>query len=664
MSDGMEEIIDDFITEAEESLDKIDPLFVELEEKGYDSELMNGIFRSVHTIKGAAGFLGFQDIVDVSHKTESLLKKLRDGDLSVSSSLITLILKSVDMLKALLQIIKTKGARPEDMDSLLGELDSTLVAATSETASVEPPAAEPTMQEAVDLAVSETAREWPEDNIRLSDEVPAPPLQEAPVTEPAADETAPVDKHDKAADIHEEASMAEAVSMAIDSVLAVDDGASVEKTSVATPVKAEAKVPDVAAPASDRPETQKRAQAQPTKNVIQTLRVDVDRIDKVMNLTGEIVLVRNRLLNIAGYLDQKYAGDDHVDGLQESVSFLDLITADLQLGVMKMRMQPIKKVFGKFPRLVRDISQNLGKDVHLSISGEDTEVDRTVIERIGDPLVHIIRNAIDHGIESIAERQKKGKSTKGLVEISAYQQGSQIVIEVSDDGRGINVPAIKAKALQNGLISEEDAQRMTDKEAINLIFTAGFTTVEVASELSGRGVGMDVVKTNIAKLNGYVDIMTTEDVGTTLRISIPLTLAIIQALMIRTGGVQYAIPLGVIEETIKITQDDIDNVTGQPVLKIRDRVFTMAELTDVLNTPRPEHELADRYVLVIAVGDRHFCIAVDELLGQEEVVIKAIDGIDTDTTGILGATITGEGKIVLILDPSGMSRVVAGFKSV
>lgn len=661
MSDGMEEIIDDFITEAEESLDKIDPLFVELEEKGYDSELMNGIFRSVHTIKGAAGFLGFQDIVDVSHKTESLLKKLRDGDLSVSSSLITLILKSVDMLKALLQIIKSKGERPADMDSLLGELDSTLVAATADAASGEPPAAEPTMQEAVDLAVSETAREWPEDNIRLSDEVPAPPLEEAPETEPVAGETAP---QDNAAEIHEEASMAEAVSMAIDSVLAVDDGAAVEKTSVATPVKAAAKVPEVAAPASDKPEIQKRAQAQPTKSVMQTLRVDVDRIDKVMNLTGEIVLVRNRLLNIAGYLDQKYAGDDHVDGLQESVSFLDLITADLQLGVMKMRMQPIKKVFGKFPRLVRDISQNLGKDVHLSISGEDTEVDRTVIERIGDPLVHIIRNAIDHGIESIAERQSKGKPTKGVVEISAYQQGSQIVIEVSDDGRGINVPAIRAKALQNGLISEEEAQRMTDKEAINLIFTAGFTTVEVASELSGRGVGMDVVKTNIAKLNGYVDIMTTEDVGTTLRISIPLTLAIIQALMIRTGGVQYAIPLGVIEETIKITQDDIDNVTGQPVLKIRDRVFTMAELTDVLNTPRPEHELGDRYVLVIAVGDRHFCIAVDELLGQEEVVIKAIDGIDTDTTGILGATITGEGKIVLILDPSGMSRVVAGFKSV
>ena len=678
MSDGMEEIIDDFITEADESLEKIDPLFVELEEKGYDSELMNGIFRSVHTIKGAAGFLGFQDIVDVSHKTESLLKKLRDGEMSVSSGLITLILKSVDMLKALLQIIKTKDARPVDMDSLLGELDSALVDFSPDSALKEPLAAEPTMQEKADLSVEETAREWPGDEILLSEDTHVPPEEEAPETveppvaafeeeapeiEPMADEPEPEMDED-----HEEASMAEAVSMAIDSVLSVGEEPPVEETGVATQAQPRAEEPAVAAPASDKPEAQKKSaspqQAPPAKSVMQTLRVDVNRIDKVMNLTGEIVLVRNRLLNIAGYLDQKYSGDDHVDGLQESVSFLDLITADLQLGVMKMRMQPIKKVFGKFPRLVRDISQNLGKDVHLSISGEDTEVDRTVIERIGDPLVHIIRNAIDHGIESVAERQRKGKSAKGLVEISAYQQGSQIVIEVSDDGRGINVSAIKAEALQHGLISEEDAQRMTDKEAISLIFNAGFSTVEVATELSGRGVGMDVVKTNISKLNGYVDVMTTEDVGTTVRINIPLTLAIIQALMVRAGDVQYAIPLGVIEETIKITQEDIDNVTGQPVLRIRERVFTMAELTDVLNAPEPEHELGDRYVLVIAVGDRHFCIAVDELLGQEEVVIKAIDGIDTDTTGILGATITGEGKIVLILDPSGMSKVVSGLKSV
>ena len=671
MSDGMEEIIDDFITEAEESLEKIDPLFVELEEKGYDSELLNGIFRSVHTIKGAAGFLGFQDIVDVSHKTESLLKKLRDGDMSVSSGLITLILKSVDMLKALLGVITAKGERPADVDPLLGELDGALVTdpgALPEGQGQAEHAPEPTMQQRADSFLADAAQE--------AETVEAEEAEEA--TEIAlSEETPPVEEEEQ----QEGASVSQAVSEAIDSVFSVDDAlldedahltysaketeeaqeAEIPESQVAQ-VSAELKTPEK--PGAGQPDTQQKAmaaaQAQPAKSVMQTLRVDVDRIDKVMNLTGEIVLVRNRLLNIAGYLDQKYAGDDHVDGLQESVSFLDLITADLQLGVMKMRMQPIKKVFGKFPRLVRDISQNLGKEVHLGISGEDTEVDRTVIERIGDPLVHIIRNAIDHGIEGIEQRQGKGKAAKGLVEISAFQQGSQIVIEVSDDGRGINVDAVKKKAVLQGFATEEEVQRMTDKEAINLIFNAGFSTVEVASELSGRGVGMDVVKTNISKLNGYVDVMTTKDVGTTVRISIPLTLAIIQALMVRAGGMQYAIPLGVIEETLKITPSDIDNVTGQPVLKIRERVYTLAELTDVLNSPAPEEEVSNRYVLVIAVGERQFCIAVDELLGQEEVVIKAIEGIDTDATGILGATITGEGKIVLILDPSGMSRVVAG----
>jgi two-component system chemotaxis sensor kinase CheA len=392
--------------------------------------------------------------------------------------------------------------------------------------------------------------------------------------------------------------------------------------------------------------------------------VDVNRIDKVMNLTGEIVLVRNRLLNISDYFEARYSSDPHVEGLQEAVSFLDLVTSDIQLAVMKMRMQPIKKVFGKFPRLVRDISQNLGKEVQLNISGEDTEVDRTVIERIGDPMVHIIRNAIDHGIEPVEERTGRGKPARGVVDISAYQQGSHIVIEVSDDGRGIDIERVKEAAVFRGLVSEEEAARMTQKEAANLIFLPGFSTLETATELSGRGVGMDVVKTNTSKLNGYVEVLTTRDVGTTLRISIPLTLAIIQALMVRTGGIQYAIPLGPIEETLKVGLDEIDDVTGSRVIAIRDRVHSIAELAEILGYSVPPGSTTHRYVLVLAIGDRRFCVAVDELLGQEEVVIKAIDGIDTDSTGILGATITGEGKIVLILDPSSLSKMVTGITAV
>jgi two-component system chemotaxis sensor kinase CheA len=608
MADGMEEIIDDFVTEAEEALDRVDPLFVELEEKGHDRELLNDIFRSVHTIKGAAGFLGFQGIVDVSHRTENLLKKLRDKEMAATSGLISLILRSVDMLKALLGHIRAADGVEEDIAPLLGELDSARDGAIKEEKPASPEAVEAPAAPAEEEAPAETPA-------GPAAETPAGPAAETPAGESEA-QVAP--KKTEAAE-------------------------AVEKAPVAgeTPK-------DAAAP----------------KGFVQTLRVDVDRIDQVMNLTGEIVLVRNRLLNIGTFLDGKYPGDTHVEGLQETVSFLDLVTADMQLAVMKMRMQPIRKVFGKFPRLVRDISQNLGKEVQLNISGEDTEVDRSVIERIGDPMVHIIRNAIDHGLEPVAERKRKGKPPKGLVDISAYQQGSQIVIEVSDDGRGLDIEAIRRKAVSKGIVSEEEAQRLMEKEAANLIFLPGFSTLEKATELSGRGVGMDVVRNNVSKLNGYVEVLSTKDTGSTFRISIPLTLAIIQALMVRTGGTQYAIPLATIEETLKVDSSDIDNVTGNRVLSIRDKVHSLAELADILGYSGPAGAREHRYVLLIAIGDRKFCVAVDELLGQEEVVIKAIEGIDTDATGILGATITGEGKIVLILDPSSLSRMVTGIAAV
>jgi two-component system chemotaxis sensor kinase CheA len=594
----MDEIIDDFVMEAEESLEKIDPMFLELETKGFDKEILNDIFRSMHTIKGAAGFLGFQSIIDVAHSTEGLMKNLRDGHLKVSSSLISLVLKSVDMIKLLLVHIKARDNQEEDISPLLEELDIVLKGGV-------------------------------------------PPVINGPPAETA------VQSHDETGP--EEYEAAELVAP--------------ESTEPADFVEQEAPEPVKTDVDAEKPVESSKAASIP-KGGVQTLRVDVDRIDKVMNLTGEIVLVRNRLLNIVNFLESRYSTDEYVEGLQETVSFLDLVTSDIQLAVMKMRMLPIKKVFGKFPRLVRDISQGLGKDVQLSISGEETEVDRSVIERIGDPMVHIIRNAIGHGLEPPGERKAKGKPVKGIIDITAYQQGNQIMIEVADDGKGIDVEKVKLKALERSLITKEEVNKMTDKEAANLIFHAGFSTVDEVTELSGRGVGMDVVKMNISKLNGYVEIITTKNVGTTFRISIPLTLAIIQALMVRSGGVQYAIPLSPIEETLKIEDKDMDMVAGNKVLTVRDSVLPLTELTDMLGYHGGEAAQDYRYVLVMAIGDRRFCVGVDELLGQEEVVIKAIDGIDTDMTGILGATITGDGKIVLILDPSSISKVITGIASI
>src|SRR5208337_3860426 len=324
----------------------------------------------------------------------------------------------------------------------------------------------------------------------------------------------------------------------------------------------------------------------------------------------------------------------------------------LQLAVMKIRMQPIQKVFGKFPRMVRDMSRTLGKDIDLEMFGEDTEVDKTVIENIGDPLVHIIRNSIDHAVEFAAERELKGKPKKGRIILSAYQKGTQIVIEVSDDGKGIDIDTVKRKALAKGLISEEESQKMSDDAAINLIFLPGFSTKDVSTELSGRGVGMDVVKTNVGKLNGYVEVISKKDIGTTFKISLPLTLAILQAMMVRVGAEYYAVPQSMIEETLRIRKSDIKDITGQRVLTIRGRVIPMFNMSDVLKVQNKDGDPGRDfiYVLVAIVGDRRFCIAVDELLGQEEIVIKTINGIESEECGILGATITGDGRVVLILD--------------
>jgi two-component system chemotaxis sensor kinase CheA len=598
MADEMDEIISEFITEAAESLEKIDPLFIELEIKGYDKDMLNDIFRSMHTIKGAAGFLGFKNIVDVAHKSESILKRLRDQEIIMSTSLMDAILKSVDMLKLLLQHLRIKDGVEEDIQQTITQLDNALNAAIgaggNAPAGEAPPATVP----------EQTKAEEPKAEI------------------PGHDEMKPAE----------------------------DIPTKVAKKPEAEPVNT---AQEQAAPPA------KTAATLPAQESLQTLRIDVERVDKVMDLTGEIVLVRNRLLTIANYLESRYADDENVEHLLGTVSFLDLVTSDMQLAVMKMRMQPLKKVFGKFPRVVRDLSNSIGKDVELVLSGEETEVDRSVIEHIGDPMIHIIRNAIDHGLESRDERARLGKPIKGTLAIRAYQQGNQIIIEVADDGKGIDVEKVKRKAVERMLITEEEAQRMADETAINLIFLPGFSTMDKATELSGRGVGMDVVKTNISKLNGYVEVITRKGTGSTFRISIPLTLAIIQALMVRAGGGQFAIPLAPIEETIKIGHSEIENVAGQKVLVVRGKVNPLFELTDILNTC-DRNGSDHRYVLVIAIGDRKFCVAVDELLGQEEVVIKTIHGIETESSYILGATITGEGKVVLILDLAGISRNMVG----
>ncbi|WP_297211674.1 MULTISPECIES: chemotaxis protein CheA [Thermodesulfovibrio] len=566
MADEIDEIINEFIVEAEEILEQLDPLFVELEQRGQDAEIINEIFRGMHTLKGAAGFLGFQNVVDVAHRAETILKKLREGEMSISPEITDAILKATDVLRTLISHIKSREDVKEDINPVLNLLDSVL--------------SQPSKPEEQESKVE---------------------------TEEKEEEKEPVKAE--------------------------------EEEKIQKPEETVSQIPK---------EKEKE---------VATLRVDVARIDKVMDLAGEIVLARNRLLNLANKLEVQYSGDENVESLIETTAFLDRVTSDLQLAVMKMRMQPLQKVFVKFPRMVRDLARNLGKEVELEIRGEDTEVDKSVIENIGDPLVHIIRNSIDHGIESPEERVAKGKPEKGKILIDAYQKGTQIVIDIIDDGKGIDVEVVKAKAITKGLITVEEAEKLSEDAIINLIFLPGFSTKEVSTEVSGRGVGMDVVKSNVAKLNGYVEIFTEKDKGTTFRISLPLTLAIIQAMMIQVGEEIYAIPQSMIEETLRVYVSQLKEVSGQRVFTIREKVLPVFILNELLGV-FGDNNSDKKYILVASVGDRRFCVAVDAVLGQEEIVIKTIHGIDSEACGIMGATITGDGKVVLILDLALISRKV------
>jgi two-component system chemotaxis sensor kinase CheA len=626
MSDEMEEIISEFITEAEESLDKIEPLFVELERKGEDPDLLNEIFRSMHTIKGAAGFLGFQSIVDVAHSSENIMKRLRDGEFPLSRELMDVILKAIDMLRLLLMHLKEKDGVEEDVAPLVSELDEALNNAMGASAKPEATASA-TAGGKTDSVQPGTASEQPA----------------------VSSETKETDEATGSESVKEPAQPEQCTPAA---VAPAGNG---DASSSGRSANAQA--------ADESQKLQKHGQKLKEK-LSQNLRVDVERIDKVMDLAGEVVLVRNRLLNIAGYFEQKHDNDPHLDSLVETVSFLDRVTSDLQLAVMKMRMQPIKKVVSKFPRFVRDMSATVNKDVDLEIFGENTEVDKTVIENIGDPLTHILRNSIDHGIEPAEERLAKGKPPRGKIIIDVYQKGNQIIIEITDDGKGMDVEKLKAKAVEKGLLTEDEAARMADDAATDIIFMPGFSTKDVATELSGRGVGMDVVKTNISQLNGYVEINTEKDVGTTFRICIPLTLAIIQALMVEVGGAKYAIPLSPIEETLQVTPEQINNVSGESMIVIRDKVCPLFELGKILDTgsngSNGSGSFENKYLIVISMGDKKFCLVVDRLLGQEEVVIKNLEGVDTSSSYVLGATITGDGKVVFILDVTALSRSLVG----
>ncbi|HQY57516.1 MAG: chemotaxis protein CheA [Nitrospira sp.] len=613
MSDEMQEILNDFLTESNEMLEVLDQRFVTLESDPNNTDLLNEIFRAMHSMKGSAGFLGFNHLVDVAHRGENILNKLRQAEMAVSPTIISVILETIDVIKAIMADIRESGTDNHTPTQVIAaKLDAILSGtAPAQATSAAPvaPSAAPSMEALA--AASELAAAQP------------PTLGEILVNEGFASKDQVLD------------------------ALNAQQHQPEPKTPLGE-ILLQAKA--ITERALDQALHKQEKQPKPAEEDA-TIRVETKRLDSVMNLVGELVLGRNRLIKIGTQLEQNHESDPQVRVLSETLAQLNLVTTDLQLAVMKTRMLPIKKVFAKLPRMVRDLSQKLNKQVHLEMRGEETELDKSVADEVGDPLVHLVRNAIDHGIETPAERQAKGKPGEGQLTIAASQEGNSIVIRINDDGRGIQVEKIKAKALAKGLISEAELAAMEHREILNLIFLPGFSTAEQVTDVSGRGVGMDVVRTNIRKINGTVDLESEVGKGSQIIIKLPLTIAIIQALMVEVERSIFAIPLSTVIEAVRISRHDIKTINGREVLHLRDRVLPLIRLAQEFDIPT-DAERERFYVVVAALGDRRVGVVVDELRSQEEVVIKSIwDYLET-VKGVSGATITGEGKVVLILDTS------------
>ncbi len=656
--DEFREIINDFIIESSELLEGLDQSLVDLEERPNDTELLNVVFRSVHTIKGAAGFLGFTQMVETAHTTENILNKMRQGEIIATPSIIDVILNAFDTIKALLNNIKMGESEKElDISNVITQLNQ--IMADCEAAE---PKEKPAEEKKPEKKEPEKPKEKPAEEKKPEKKEPEKP-KEKPKKDEKAELVAEVKKST------EKKKPAPAPAPAPPKAKPARQSAPKPKKEKSAPVKAST---GAGGRRARRPRKGKGGKSGDLVNEIQqelsrskkpvhhassrdtTIRVDIERMDNVMNLVGEMVLKRNRLLKLSTDLEQRYEDDNLVTGLIETVSHLNLITTDLQQAVMKTRMLPIKKIFNKFPRMVRDLARQVGKEIDLQVFGEETELDRSVIEEIGDPLVHLIRNSVDHGVEPPDERESNGKPRQGIIVLSAYHEGSHIIIEIEDDGRGIDPRIIKEKAIENGLLDQIEASRMRDKDAINLIFAPGFSTAEKVSDVSGRGVGMDVVKSNISKLNGIIDIETELNKGSKIKIQLPLTVAIIQALMVEVAGEVYAVPLHSVMETIRLSPDQIKTVDKREVVRLRDSVLTLIRLSkqfDIADNPcsinREDEKL---YVVVIDLAERRVGLVVDRLHGQEEAVIKSLGGYLADTVGVAGATITGDGNVVLILD--------------
>ncbi|EMH07908.1 chemotaxis histidine kinase/response regulator CheAY2 [Helicobacter pylori] len=661
--DDLQEIMEDFLIEAFEMNEQLDQDLVELEHNPEDLDLLNRIFRVAHTIKGSSSFLNLNILTHLTHNMEDVLNRARKGEIKITPDIMDVVLRSIDLMKTLLVTIRDTGSDTNNgKENEIEEVVKKLQAITSQN--LEGAKETSGAKEAPEKEVKKEIKEKAKEEVKAN----KTPTAENPASDnPLADEP----------DLDYANMSAEEVEAEIERLLNKRQEADKERRAQkkqedqakpkqeVTPAK---EPPRTETPKAPKTETKAKAKADTEENkapsigVEQTVRVDVRRLDHLMNLIGELVLGKNRLIRIYSDVEERYDGEKFLEELNQVVSSISAVTTDLQLAVMKTRMQPVGKVFNKFPRMVRDLSRELGKSIELIIEGEETELDKSIVEEIGDPLIHIIRNSCDHGIEPLEERRRLNKPETGKVQLSAYNEGNHIVIKISDDGKGLDPVMLKEKAVEKGVISERDAEGMSDREAFNLIFKPGFSTAKVVSNVSGRGVGMDVVKTNIEKLNGIIEIDSEVGVGTTQKLKIPLTLAIIQALLVGVQEEYYAIPLSSVLETVRISQDEIYTVDGKSVLRLRDEVLSLVRLSDIFKVDAILESNSDVYVVIIGLADQKIGVIVDYLIGQEEVVIKSLGYYLKNTRGIAGATVRGDGKITLIVDVGAMMEMAKSIK--
>ena len=595
------ELLQDFLTEAGDLLEDVDSKLVELEQSPEDADLLATVFRGFHTIKGGAGFLEATHLVELCHKTENLFDLLRSKKLVLDAEMMDSIMAATGEVHRMFGEMRNghqPGAAPTE---LLEALDAAIEGRTVASA------AAPVVQ-AVVVPVPSQPKTMNELAQISEDDLDWAGLYEAVVGVPPRE--------------LEQAALS--TDMATE---AISKQAAAAVRPKAPPPKAKAAQPAAAAQKEN------------------TIRVDTARFDQILNLSGEIGLTKNRLNCLFQAFATGASNEELIKSLDTVVGQLDMLVSDLQSAVMKARMQPVGRVFQKYSRLARDVSRQLGKDVELVIEGAETEVDKSILEELNDPLIHLVRNAVDHGIETITDRTACGKNPKGIVNLSARQTGDHIVIEIQDDGRGMRPEIIREKAVEKGLISAEEAGQLSVQESLQLIFLPGFSTKDQISDISGRGVGMDVVKTNIQRLNGRIEIQSEPGHGSTITILLPLTLAILPVLMLKLEEQIYSLPLSCVREIIPIEEDKVQYVGGKPTMVVRGEVIPLLDLATLIgreSAPTPK-------VGVLTISGNKACIlAVDSLVGQDEVMIKPLDGVKPK--GVAGATLSGEGLLVLVLE--------------